>query len=155
MLYIQFSIDSERYLLATDQVVMLMPVVQIHQVEQSTALFLGCINFKGEWLPVVDLVHLFANRPARLRLSTRIIIVKLQESGVRSRKVGLLVEKVSELTRLGDTSFVEIIPDQQNTPALDAQTHDEKGVLQRVRMAYLVARLPASQVCNELMHSQV
>ena len=153
MLYVQFIIDEKRYLIATNQVEMLMPVVQIQKMAQSSDLYPGCINFRGEWLPVIDLVQLFGNRPARLRLSTRIIIATLQGDNRRSRKAGLVVEKVSDLIRLDESSFTDVSSEQPNNYVLDAQTHDENGVLHRVQADYFVTQLPALNDCDELIHA--
>ena len=153
MLYVQFSIDNNRYLVATDQVITLMPVVEIHGAEQVTDWFPGCINFKGEWVPVIDVVQILGNRPARLRLSTRIILVRLHGNERQLQKAGLLVEKVAELVRLEDSSFSGIKPELQENPGLDALAIDEYGTLQRVQAGALISDLaPVLLNCNGLTH---
>ena len=102
MLYIQFVIDNDRYLLPTDKVVTIMPTVQMQPVSGMQAYFPGCVNFRGETVPVIDVVQLFKGRAARQRLSTRIIVITMNTKAHQQNKVGLLVEKVIELIKLED-----------------------------------------------------
>lgn len=140
MLYIQFVIDNDRYLLPTDKVVTIMPTVQMQPVSGMQAYFPGCVNFRGETVPVIDVVQLFKGRAARQRLSTRIIVITMNTKAHQQNKVGLLVEKVIELIKLEDGDFSGLTADMQKISGLDAAAEDEYGVLYRVRSDKLLPR---------------
>ena len=151
MLYIQFGIDDDRYLLATDQVMTLIPFVEMHPAPTATDQFPGCINFKGEWVPVIDVVQLLGGRPALPRLSTRIIIFVLAGPKKAHNKVGLLVEKVTELVKLDETRFSTMTSQIRETPGLDALINDESGVLYRVQAEKLLCgHVSGALICDGL-----
>ena len=151
MLYVQFNIDNERYLVATQWVIMLMPLVQVQPVAKESNAISGCMIFKGEAVPVIDVVQLLAGRQARRRMSTRIIVISIDGLATGANKLGLLVEKVSELMRLEETKFSAISHSTDSTPVLGAQAQDEFGVLQRIEPVNLLSQIkPETLDCREL-----
>jgi chemotaxis-related protein WspB len=132
MLYVKFVIDNDRYLLATDQVVTLMPIVMVQAVSATPDYFPGNINFRGKSVPVIDIVQLLKGRAARQRLSTRIIVITMNSSEGKRNKVGLLVEKVIGLVNLDDAYFTLHTDELQGCACLDAVANDEDGELYRV-----------------------
>ena len=139
MLFVKFVIDNDRYLLATDRVVTLMPMVKVQAVSAAPAHFPGCINYRGESVPVIDIVQLFRGRVARQRLSTRIIVITMNAPERQQNKVGLLVEKVVELVNLDEACFSPLTDGLQDNSWLDAAANDEHGVLYRVRCENLLS----------------
>jgi len=153
MLYVQFRIDNVRYLVATQWVITLMPLVRVQPVVGKPNAISGCMIFKGEAIPVIAVVQLLTGRQARQRMSTRIIVISIDglATGAGVNKLGLLVEKVSELMRLEESKFSVNTHIIDSVPVLGDQAQDEFGVLLRIEPAKLLSQIePEILECREL-----
>lgn len=105
MLYLQFQLDQQRYLMDTTNVETLLPVVRIQAVPNAPKYVLGVINFRGESVPVVDMAQLVLGRESHCRLSTRIVLINFNLDGSGVRRLGLMIEKATEVIKLQEHDF--------------------------------------------------
>ena len=55
MLYLQFKINDQSFVMATESVVTLIPVVEIEFTPDKPEYIPGVINYKGDTVPVIDI----------------------------------------------------------------------------------------------------
>jgi len=105
MLALLFHIGGIRYIIRSDRVREIAPMVALKDVPHSPAYFSGYFNYRGAIVPVIDLCQLIQNAPCRMRLSTRIILVDYRRKAA-SHILGLIAERVTEAVKKTEDAFV-------------------------------------------------
>ncbi len=141
MLFLQFQLGNDRYVLDSANVVEVLPLLGIKQIPQAPAGVAGVFNYRGKPVPVIDLSELALNRPARLHLSTRIIIVDYRSAGGARHLLGLIAEKATQTLRREPADFRDSGVTSDAAAYLGPVATDRDGLLQRIEVAGL---LPAS-----------
>lgn len=108
MLFLHFRIGDSSFALATDRIVEIVPLTELTQIRQAPAGVSGSFEYRGSFVPVVDLCALELGRPAQRRLSTRIVILRHPADGVGL--IGLIAENATEMLRLDPTQFAPFAP---------------------------------------------
>jgi chemotaxis-related protein WspB len=128
MLYSQFFIEKDKYVIAARNIVEIVPCISLKLTPLLPDYVAGLLNYHGDAVPVIDLCRMFLGRPCRKKLSTRIIIVeKKVDSGARVR-FGFVVEKATEMLMLDDAEFRRSV--MSNPDALvDGPVVEHKGAL--------------------------
>ncbi len=90
-----FMMENEEFACSINNVKEVVKMVRVTPLPRSLDFVEGVINMRGEVIPVIDLRKRFALAEAERTDENRIIIVEVQE-----RMVGLIVDSVSEVTRL-------------------------------------------------------
>ncbi|MER2534391.1 MAG: chemotaxis protein CheW [Rhizobiaceae bacterium] len=103
MLFLLFSIGDGSFALATDAIVEVVPLLDLKTMRQAPAGVSGLLEYRGRFVPVVDLSALELGRPAQRRLSTRIVV--MSRPGVAEGLIGLIVEKATETIKLDPADF--------------------------------------------------
>ena len=93
MLRVLFQMGEARYALDSRDVHEVVPLVRFRTIPGAPDYVCGVFLYRGRVVPVIDLSRLAGAAPARLLMSTRIILVKLSEAGNSDRLLGLLAEK--------------------------------------------------------------
>jgi chemotaxis-related protein WspB len=108
MLFLHFHIGDDGFALAADRIIEIVPLMQLKKVRQAPDAIAGSFEYRGRYVPVVDLCALDMRRPARRRLSTRIIVVRHphDEAGL----IGLIAENATEMLRLDPSQFAPFAP---------------------------------------------
>ncbi|HUS23949.1 MAG TPA: chemotaxis protein CheW [Candidatus Binatia bacterium] len=126
MVFLLFQIDRDRYALDIARVAEVVPLVALKRVPGATAGVAGLCDYRGTPVPVLDLASLALGRPARERLGTRIVMVRLEDT----RLLGLIAENATDTMVRADSDF---------TPAGLAGAawagpvcRDARGLVQRV-----------------------
>jgi chemotaxis-related protein WspB len=123
MLFLLFEIGDDTCALATDRVIEVVPLRELRKLRQAPAGVAGLLDYRGGFIPVVDIYTLELNRPARQRLSTRIAVVRVAAGGVGS--IGLMMENATETLRLDPAEFAPF-------------AKGPRGLVQRVEVENLV-----------------
>lgn len=89
ILLVIYKIDEIRYAIPLHLVKMVIRVVEITPIPQSSEHIMGVINYYGEILPVVNLRKIIKLPEREISLSDQILIVRTE-----SRTIGLLVDEV-------------------------------------------------------------
>jgi len=97
VLYAQFFVDEDRYVIAARDIVEIVPAVSLKTVPMLPDYAAGLMNYHGSQVPVIDICHLFLNRACREKLSTRVILVNRTENTGASMMLGFMVEKATEM----------------------------------------------------------
>jgi chemotaxis-related protein WspB len=129
MLFLHFQIGDDGFALAADRIVELLPLVELKKPRHTPEGVAGSFDYRGRFVTVVDLCQLELGRPARRRLSTRIIMARLADDA--DSLVGLIVENATETLRREPSDFAPFAT-------------GPRGLVQRVELESLLpARLRA------------
>lgn len=141
MLFLLFHLGDHCYALDAGKVAEILPLVGIRKILRSPPGIAGEFNYRGAFVPVLDLSELALGRPAAPRLSTRIILAHYSNEDGRSRLLGLIAEHANETMRFEPTDFVcpGIVSD--DAPYLGPIATGPRGLVQRIELDKLV---PAS-----------
>lgn len=90
-------VGNRRFAIECADALEVLPVVSHRPAGTGPAWLLGLINVRGELLPLVDLSVIVENKPTELRLSSRIVLLRLDGDLFEglATKVGLLVPEVA------------------------------------------------------------
>ncbi|MFW6358374.1 MAG: chemotaxis protein CheW [Chroococcales cyanobacterium] len=146
MLLLLFYIKDERYALSVQQIVEVVPLVELKAIARSPDYVAGLLNYRGEIIPIIDLCQLMSGNPYSPYLSTRIIIVNYLSKDNIARHVGLVAERVTDTLKVSSTQLIR--PEfELNTPEyLGDIITDEQGMIQCLHLQPLLVDLQQQQL---------
>ncbi|NOW45752.1 chemotaxis-related protein WspB [Novosphingobium sp. SG751A] len=104
MLFLHFRIGEGSFALAADRIVEIVPLAPLRTIRQgpdtADVPTDQTFEYRGQFVPVIDLCQIDLGRPARRRLSTRIIVV-----GHHNALLGLIAENATTMLRLEPEDF--------------------------------------------------
>lgn len=138
-LFLLFHLGAQRFALPTAPIVEVLPLVSLRALAQAPAGVAGVFDYHGATVPLIDLVALALalGRPARRRMSTRIVLVRYQD-GAETPLLGLLAERITDTIRRDESDFTQTGVEVEATPYLGPVTRDAQGLVQRVDLAKLL-----------------
>lgn len=111
-----FTLDREHYSLPIEQVREVVRVTDITRVPHAPRHIRGVMNLRGRILPVVEIRSRLGLEPGVLTPHSRVVVVELNR-----RIVGLLVDAVGQVSRLGERSITKP-PEEVRTAGAEAIT---------------------------------
>jgi len=127
-LFLQFRIGGDRYLLAADTVVQVLPPQPLKQVPGAPGWVAGILSYKGEPVPVIDMSQLALGQGARQVTSTRTVLVAHRHNGQDPlRTLGLILEGVTETVHRNPADFMPSGLDGLHARYLGPVLQDEDG----------------------------
>ena len=139
MLFLLFQIGNDRYALEAQHAVEVIPLLALKKIPQAPPGVAGIFNYRGQPVPALDLCELTLGRPARERLSTRIIIVNCADPAGGSRRLGLIAERATEVIQREEREFVDSGVKVGPASYLGPVLMDGQGVIQLIHAAGLAA----------------
>jgi chemotaxis-related protein WspB len=135
MLFVLFQLGSDRYALEASQVVEVIPLVALNKLPQPPKGVAGLFVYRGQPVPAVDLSELLFGRPARDRLSTRIIVVNYFSAAgaTEAQLLGLIAERATAMMKRDAKDFRDVGVNLTATPYLGPVLTDDQGVIQLVQ----------------------
>jgi chemotaxis-related protein WspB len=124
-LFLLFQIGDEGYALAVDQIVEILPLVGLQSVRHAPPGIAGLFNYRGQFVPVIDLSEIELGRSAHSRLSTRIVMMRYAQDGDAPQLLGLIAEKATETLRCDLADFAPFAASQ-------------RGLVQRIELDALL-----------------
>jgi chemotaxis-related protein WspB len=143
VLFLEFHIGTDRFVVETKRVVEVLPLVQWKHVPESSDGVVGLINYHRTALPVIDLSLLVLGRPAPVRMSTRIVLVDtrhdLANAGVgdSTALLCLIAERVTGTLRHDPSEFAVLRGVAAIAPYLGPVLTDARGIVQRIEVEHL------------------
>jgi chemotaxis-related protein WspB len=101
MLFLQFRLGQDLCALAAEHIVEIVPLVDIEQPRQGAPGF----DYRGRFIPVLDLALRETGQPARRRMSTRIVVICSPWSDTDDALLGLIAEGASTMLRFEPADF--------------------------------------------------
>lgn len=151
MLMLLFYIGEDRYAINCRRVVEVVPRVTLKKLHHAPEYVSGLFNYRSHLVPVIDLRQLIQGNSCRPHLSTRIVLVNSQRRDSAdgnsydtspSHILGLIAERVTETLNKPEAEFVDPGIKMDAAPYLGEMIADERGMIQLIRVEYL---LPESQ----------
>jgi len=105
MLYLLLRMGTERYALEARRIVEVVPLVMLRPLPHTPDYVAGLFDYRGSWVPVIDLCQLTRGLPCASHQTTRIILVNYPGADGHIHILGLLAEQVTETIKLKDTDF--------------------------------------------------
>ena len=127
-LFLQFRIGGDRYLLAANTVVQVLPPQPLKQVPGAPVWVAGILSYKGEPVPVLDMSQLALGQGARQVTSTRTVLVAHRHRGHEPlRTLGLILEGVTDTVHRDPADFMPSGLDGVQARYLGPVLQDEEG----------------------------
>ena len=139
MLFLLCQSQNERYAIAVDRVVEVLPLVAVHPIASPCASLAGVIHYRGATVPVLDLCLLTLGRPAAARMSTRIILLRLTPDSGGEPFLGLIAERATEMVRIPDATFQRVDLSATDAPYCGPAAWDAHGVIRRLEILGLAS----------------
>lgn len=105
MLFMQFTIGKDKYLLEAKDIIEIVPYVNLKRIPKAPPYVAGLLNYRGDTIPVIDICYLMGGEPCELRLSSRIALVNHKNDTGESICIGLLMEHLTETVRFNEDDF--------------------------------------------------
>lgn len=138
-LYLTFTLGKDPYALAAEDVVEVVPRVELKQLPGSPPYVAGLMNYRGAVVPVIDLCQLMQGRPCGTQLSTRVVVVHYWDKDAREARIlGLMAEQLTETVKKTESAFKPPGISFDEAPYLAGVSNDSRGMLQRVRVEHLL-----------------
>ena len=139
MLFLLFQLGSDFYALDAREIVEVLPLVNIRKSLSLPQQFAGTINYRGAFVPVVDLSELILGRGAPRRTNTRIILARYATEDGKPMLVGLIAENATATMRKEPTDFVASGISNHLAPYLGPIAMGPQGAVQRIELNKLLA----------------
>jgi chemotaxis-related protein WspB len=136
MLFLKFRTGGENYALDTAQIVEVLPLLEITRVRPAPVGVAGLANYRGRFVPVVDLSELMLGEPAKSYISTRLILARYGE-----HLLGLIAEQATETMKRESGNFADTGIACDTAPYLGPGTLDGGQLVRRIEVKNL---LPAA-----------
>ena len=144
MLFLIFQLGQDRYALDARELLEILPLAQIKRLPHAPTGIAGLLDYHGVLLPVIDLSALTLGRSAAERISTRMVVVEMDNG----RRFALIAERANEMLQREATDFTEAEMVVDAAPYLGPVTRDARGIVQWITPQKLFS--PA--VCDALFY---
>jgi chemotaxis-related protein WspB len=134
MLFLQFQIGAEAYVLDTTYIIEVLPLVSVRSIPGSPAAIAGLFNYRGAAVPVIDLTELTLGRAAQRRLSTRVIVLRYG-----ARPLGVIAEQVTATIEREAADFTASGITSEATAYLGPVTRDAGRLIQLIEVDKLLS----------------
>lgn len=139
-LFLLFRLGDDRYAVAADAVVRVLPLQALKQLPGAPDWVAGVLVHRGAPVPVIDLSHLALGRPSRQLTSTRIVLVNHRHRGQgAARTLALMLEGVTETGHRNPADFVPCGLDSPQARYLGPVLDEPAGMLQWVDVDALLS----------------
>jgi chemotaxis-related protein WspB len=131
-------LGNDCYALDAASVVEILPMVNVRKILRPPPGIAGLLNYRGAFVPVLDLSQLALDRPALSQLSTRIILALFSGEDGSLRPLGLIAEHATETMRCEPSDFVSSGIINDDAPYLGPISMTPRGLVQRIELDRLV-----------------
>jgi len=132
MLFLQFKICDDRYLIEAKDIIEVIPFVQLKKIPKAPPFVAGLLNYRGKTVPVIDIYYLMTDTKCELKFSSRIALVNHKKDDARPICIGLLTEHLTETDAWEESEFSSSGVNLKEQPYLGGVATDDKGVAQRI-----------------------
>jgi chemotaxis-related protein WspB len=138
MLLLQFQAGSERYGFDISSVIEVAPLVLLRKIPHTAEHVAGLFNYRGTFVPVIDLNILLTGAPSRPLMSTRIILVRYDGGDGMPHILGLMAEGVTETMTCKPSDLQSSIMHVSGAPYLGGLLLDDRSSLQYIEIEKLL-----------------
>jgi chemotaxis-related protein WspB len=135
MLFLQFYLGEEHYLLDVHEIVEVLPLVDLKPLPQSPPSVAGVFNYRSTLVPTIDLAQVRLGRAAQVRFHTRVVVVRFLSEGGASHLLGLIAERVTETFARAAS---DRLASESALPYLNTVVTDGEGIAHREPVSRLL-----------------
>ena len=135
MLLVVFQAGAERFGLEISPVREVLPLPALRPLPGVAEYVAGVFDYHGTLVPAIDLSQLLEGRPARLLLSTRVILVDYAPEHL----LGLVAERATETVCCREEDWLPAGVKAEGAPYAGPILRHEDGMIQRVTVEELLA----------------
>lgn len=117
MLLLLFDVNGTRYGLDVRDVLVVVADECSRPLPGAPSGVAGLLLHGGKPIPVIDVTEVITGKPARRRLSTRIVIVPF-EDGTPGARIGLRLERANDAVHVDPAAFRDIGVTAVDSPCL-------------------------------------
>lgn len=139
MLFLAFSMGTDRYLLDAHQIEEVLPYIEVKVLPGAPAGVVGLVSYDGIPIPLIDVTLLALGRPSAPRLSTRIVVTRYPSQGGEPRLLGLIAERVTDTIERDPADFAPFGLEPGTPPYLGPVTSDGAEIIQWVKAEALLS----------------
>ncbi len=147
-LLLTFQIGSELYATGVEQILEIVPLVDLKPIPLAEPWVAGVFDYRGRATPAVDLCQIFEGRNAWRCMSTRILVVSYDTGDGTLQPLGLIAERITQTVRLDPNAFQDAGVDVPAAPFLGGVYHHGRGLLQMVDVTKLLPAEVAARLFN-------
>lgn len=137
---LSFQLGLQRYALPLRDIVEVLPMLNVRTLAQAPLYIRGLISYRGQTVPLLDLCQLALGRHCELRMSTRLLIVRIGRATAGTQKLlGVLVESAVDALEFQDADFSPSPVRVDQTPYLTGLATQASGLIQRVDVSMLLS----------------
>ncbi|QLF93798.1 purine-binding chemotaxis protein CheW [Pseudomonas sp. ABC1] len=138
-LYLLFQLGEDRYALDVHEVVEVLPLRRLKQVPEAPPWVAGVFEHRRRVIPVLDMSQRVLKRPAHVRNSTRLVLVRFDgRLGEASPVLGLILEHATDTLRLSPDAFQASGLEGGQAAYLGPVQPSAQGLIQRIEVASLL-----------------
>lgn len=138
MLFMQFTIYKDRYLLEAKDIIEIVPFANLKRIPKAPPYVAGLLNYRGDTVPVIDICYLMSDKPCELKLSSRIALVNHKNDTGKSICIGLLIERMTETARFNENEFSDSGVNLNDNPCLGKVIIDDDRITQLVDIRKII-----------------
>ncbi|TPI72556.1 chemotaxis protein CheW [Mesorhizobium sp. B2-8-9] len=139
MLFLSFSMGTDRYLIDVHQIEEVLPRIRVKVLPGAPAGVVGLVSYDGIPVPLIDVTLLALGRPSEARLSTRIMITRYPSENGEQRLLGLIAERVTDTLERDPADFTPFGLEPGSPPYLGPVASDGPEIIQWVKVETLLS----------------
>lgn len=139
MLFIQFKVNDNKYILDVEDIVEIVPYVKLKRIPKAPDYVAGLLNYRGGSVPVLDVCSLMSDMPCEAKLSSRIALVNFRDDS-HSICIGLLIEHLTETVRYEESDFSDTGVTVEESAYLGKVVIDDNRIVQLVNISEIVPK---------------
>lgn len=137
MLFLQFKINDNRYILEARDIIEIVPYANLKRIPKAPGYVAGLLNYRGGAVPVIDVCFMMSDKACELKLSSRIALVNCVVDG-HPACIGLLIEHMTETVRYNENDFSDPGVSPEESPYLGKVVIDDNRIVQLVNISEIV-----------------
>lgn len=138
MLFMQFKINDDRYVIEARDIIEVVPFANLKRIPKAPPYVAGLLNYRGDTVPVIDVCYLMSERLCEKKLSSRIALVNYKDREGKLVCIGLLIEHLTETVRFDEKDFSDSGVALKDNPYLGKVVIDDKCIVQMVDISKIL-----------------
>lgn len=138
MLFLLFQVKDASYAVSAQDVVEVVPRVELLALPKAPAFVAGLLNYRGVAVPILDLCVLMHGQSCPAVFASRIVLVHYRHQQQTPRVLGLVVARVTETLERAAEDFHSSAITGNATPYLAEVTPYRDGLVQRIDVEQLL-----------------
>ena len=130
MQLVTFNIGNTRYAIDTQWIMEIIPFIATAKLSCPQKFIVGTANYRGTPIPVIDLGIILEDKPSRLRMSTRMLVIKYPGNNGETLPLALIVERATNIISVDAEFATDLADTLDNVQFLGKTIHDDDGMLQ-------------------------